>query len=76
MEAVAIGIIGLGLGLVLGAVQLYYSVEVARRDLIGVGNWLRFPLQMVFIMMPIILGAACRCFGTGGERGQRIFSRG
>jgi putative ABC transport system permease protein len=58
MEAVAIGIIGLGLGLLLGAVQLYYSVEVARRDLIGVEIGYAFPFQMVFIMMPIILGAA------------------
>jgi putative ABC transport system permease protein len=58
MEAVAIGIIGLGLGLALGAVQLYYSVEVARRDLIGVEIGYAFPFQMVLIMMPIILGAA------------------
>ncbi len=58
MEAVAIGVIGLGLGLVLGAVQLYYSVEVARRDLIGVEIGYAFPFQMVLVMMPIILGAA------------------
>jgi ABC-type lipoprotein release transport system permease subunit len=58
MEAVAIGVIGLGLGLILGAVQLYYSVEVARRDLIGVEIGYAFPFQMVLIMMPIILGAA------------------
>ena len=58
MEAVAIGIIGLGLGLALGAVQLYYSVEVARRDLIGVEIGYAFPFQMVLILMPIILGAA------------------
>jgi putative ABC transport system permease protein len=58
MEAVAIGVIGLGLGLALGAVQLYYSVEVARRDLIGVEIGYAFPFQMVLIMMPIILGAA------------------
>jgi len=35
MEAVAIGIIGVVLGLILGAIQLYYSVEIAQRDLIG-----------------------------------------
>lgn len=58
MEAVAIGIIGLGLGLALGAVQLYYSVEVARRDLIGIEIGYAFPFQMIAILTPIILGAA------------------
>ncbi|MEP6960469.1 MAG: FtsX-like permease family protein, partial [Acidobacteriota bacterium] len=58
MEAVAIGIIGLALGLALGAIQLYYSVEVARRDLIGIGIGYAFPFQVVFVMAPVILGAA------------------
>ena len=58
MEAVAIGVIGLGLGLALGAVQLYYSVEVARRDLIGIEIGYAFPFQMVLILTPIILVAA------------------
>ncbi len=58
MEAVAIGVIGLGLGLALGAVQLYYSVEVARRDLIGIEIGYAFPFQMVLILTPIILSAA------------------
>jgi putative ABC transport system permease protein len=58
MEAVAIGIIGLVLGLALGAIQLYYSVEVARRDLIGIDIAYAFPFQMIGILMPIILGAA------------------
>ena len=58
MEAVAIGIIGLVLGLALGAVQLYYSVEVARRDLIGIEIGYAFPFQMVLMMAPIILVAA------------------
>jgi putative ABC transport system permease protein len=58
MEAVAIGVIGLALGLALGAVQLYYSVEVAQRDLIGIEIGYAFPFQVVLIMAPIILGAA------------------
>ena len=33
LEALGVGLIGLVLGLTLGAVQLYYSVEIARRDL-------------------------------------------
>ncbi|MEO8098157.1 MAG: FtsX-like permease family protein [Acidobacteriota bacterium] len=58
MEAVAIGIIGLALGMALGAVQLYYSVEVARRDLIGIEIGYAFPFQVVLIMAPIMIGAA------------------
>lgn len=58
MEAVAIGVIGLALGLALGAVQLYYSVEVAQRDLIGIEIGYVFPFKFVLIMTPIMLGAA------------------
>jgi putative ABC transport system permease protein len=58
MEAIAIGIIGLALGLALGAFQLYYSVEVARRDLIGVEIGYAFPFQLVALMVPVILGSA------------------
>ena len=43
MEAAAIGVIGLALGLGLGAVQLYYSVEVARRDIIGIDLGYAYP---------------------------------
>jgi len=36
MEAAAIGFIGLALGLLLGAVELYYAIEISRRDLVGI----------------------------------------
>ena len=58
LEAVAIGTIGVLLGLVLGALQLYYSVEVAQRDFLGIEIGYKFPFQIVLIMIPIILGAA------------------
>jgi putative ABC transport system permease protein len=58
MEAVAIGFIGLVLGLSLGAVQLFYSVEVARRDLIGIDMGYSYPIQMALALLPVILGAA------------------
>ena len=45
MEAVAIGVIGLVLGLGLGAIQLWYSVEVTRRDIIGINIGYAYPLQ-------------------------------
>jgi len=50
--------IGLLLGLSLGALQLFYSLEVARRDLIGIDMGYAYPFQMALALAPIILGAA------------------
>ncbi|HEV8147399.1 MAG TPA: FtsX-like permease family protein [Bryobacteraceae bacterium] len=58
MEAGAIGFIGLMLGLGLGAIQLYYTLEVSRRDLIGMDLGYAFPFQMALALVPVILGAA------------------
>lgn len=58
MEASAIGLIGLALGLVLGAIQLYYSVEIARRDLIGVEIGYSYPVRTALALAPVILCAA------------------
>ncbi|MFM2123903.1 MAG: hypothetical protein RL328_354 [Acidobacteriota bacterium] len=58
MEAVTIGVIGLVLGLGLGAVQLYYSVEVTQRDLIGIDIGYAFPFAMYATLIPVILGSA------------------
>jgi putative ABC transport system permease protein len=58
MEAAAIGLIGLALGLGLGAMQLYYTVEIARRDLIGIEIGYAYPLMMALALTPVILSAA------------------
>jgi putative ABC transport system permease protein len=58
IEAAAIGFIGLALGLTLGGVQLFYSVEVARRDLIGIDIAYAYPFQTALALLPVILGAA------------------
>ena len=58
LEAVAIGVIGLALGLMLGAVQLYYSLEVARRDLAGMRLDYAYPVNIAMLLVPVILGAA------------------
>ncbi len=58
MEALSVGIIGLVLGLALGAIQLYYSVEIARRDLIGIDIGYVYPIQMALALAPMILIAA------------------
>jgi putative ABC transport system permease protein len=58
MEAVAIGVIGLVLGLGLGAISLYYSLEMTRRDLAGLSLDYVFPLPLAAWLAPVILGAA------------------
>jgi putative ABC transport system permease protein len=58
MEALAIGFIGLVLGFALGAVQLYYSLEIARRDLAGLRLDYTYPIGVVAALIPVILAAA------------------
>ncbi len=58
MEAAAIGIIGLALGLAAGAVTLYYELEVIQVDLTGIPLPYRFPTGLAALLVPIILGAA------------------
>jgi putative ABC transport system permease protein len=58
MEALGVGLIGLVLGLALGAIQLYYSIEIARRDLIGIDIGYAYPVQTALFLAPVILIAA------------------
>ncbi|MGH9558735.1 MAG: ABC transporter permease [Bryobacteraceae bacterium] len=58
MEALGVGLIGLVLGLALGAAQLYYTVEIARRDLIGIDMGYSYPVTIALALLPVILAAA------------------
>ena len=58
MEAVAIGLVGLVMGLGFGAVNLYYLLEVAQRDLTGVRLPYNFPVGIGAMLLPTILAAA------------------
>src|SRR6202041_3471761 len=58
LEALAVGTVGLVLGLALGAVQLYYTVEIARRDLSGIEVAYVYPFKMALALVPVILAAA------------------
>ena len=71
MEAAAIGAIGLALGLGLGAVQLYYSVEVARRDIVGIDLGYAYPFGIALALMPMILAAAWLAALGPGEQAVR-----
>ena len=58
MEAIAIGIIGLVLGLGTGAIGLYYELQVIQHDLTGIPLAYQFPWTIAAILLPVILGAA------------------
>ena len=58
MEALAIAAIGIILGFALGAIQLYYSLELSRRDLAGLRLDYEYPFTMAAYLLPTILVAA------------------
>ncbi len=58
MEAVAIGIIGLALGVVVGMIFLYYELQAVAHDFSGMPLSYQFPTGIVAMLVPVILGAA------------------
>ncbi|MBM3783096.1 MAG: FtsX-like permease family protein [Acidobacteria bacterium] len=58
LEALAIGTVGLLLGLAFGSVALYYSLEMSARDFAGLRLDYTYPWGMAAALFPIILGAA------------------
>lgn len=58
LEAAAIGLIGLTLGVVTGAINLYYELEAIRNDVAGLPLSYEFPFGVVAILVPVILFAA------------------
>ena len=69
MEAAAIGLIGLVLGVATGAVNLYYELQAIQHDIIG--HAVRLPVSRgasSAMLVPVILGAA---FGVGHSAGRK-----
>lgn len=58
LEALTIGLVGLILGLGLGAIQLYYSLGISAQDIAGFVLPYAFPFQIALLLLPIILTAA------------------
>jgi putative ABC transport system permease protein len=58
LEAVAIGVIGLVLGLALGALQLFYSLQVTQKDVAGLRLGYEYPVGIALALLPVIVGAA------------------
>lgn len=58
LEAASIGLLGLIIGLALGGGQLYYILEITRRDVAGLSLDYRYPVEIASALIPIIVGAA------------------
>jgi putative ABC transport system permease protein len=58
IEALAIGVIGVLLGLGFGAIQLYFSVFATARDFAGLHFGYEYPFAIAAGLFPLILGAA------------------
>ena len=58
MEAAAIGIIGLVLGIATGAIMLYYELQAIQHDISGMPFAYQFPWTIVAVLVPVILLAA------------------
>ncbi|MBS1819467.1 MAG: ABC transporter permease [Acidobacteria bacterium] len=58
IEAVTVGMIGLLLGCGFGAVNLYYMLEIVRRDVMGLHLEYVFPVSTVLMLAPAIILAA------------------
>ena len=58
MEALSIGVLGLVLGFALGAINLYYILQIVHRDIAGMRLDYEFPYGVALGLVPTILGAA------------------
>ena len=58
MEAITIGLVSILLGLVLGAVHLYFVLQISYRDYPGLKFDFMYPYGIALLLFPIILAAA------------------
>jgi len=58
MEAVTVGLVGLMMGLALGAMYLFYILQILRHDVAGLRLAYEFPVKIALMLFPVILGAA------------------
>ena len=58
LEALSVAAIGLALGLALGAINLYYILQIVHHDIAGMRLDYEFPVSVAAALVPTILGAA------------------
>jgi putative ABC transport system permease protein len=58
MEALCTSTLGLALGYALGAINLYYALEIVRQDVAGMRLDYEFPIGVALAVMPVMFAAA------------------
>ena len=58
IEAVTTAVLGIALGLMLGALNLYYVLEIVRQDVAGIRLDYQFPATITLLVVPVIICAA------------------
>jgi putative ABC transport system permease protein len=58
LEALTTGALGVALGYALGAINLYYALQIVRRDIVGMRLDYEFPVNVALVVIPVMLGAA------------------
>ncbi|HZT75131.1 MAG TPA: FtsX-like permease family protein [Vicinamibacterales bacterium] len=58
LEAISIAVIGLVLGLLVGAIDLYYVLQIVHNDIAGMRLDYEFPYPTMAAMVPVMLAAA------------------
>jgi putative ABC transport system permease protein len=58
IEALSIGVLGLVLGFGLGAINLYYIIQIVHEDIAGMRLEYAFPVTVVAALVPTILVSA------------------
>jgi putative ABC transport system permease protein len=71
IEALAIGVIGLILGLAFGAAQLYYSLIATSTGFAGFRLTYEYPVAIALALWPVMLGAALLAALAPGESAVR-----
>ena len=58
LEAAAIGLVSLLMGVALGAVHLYWSLEISARDYPGLRFDYMYPYAVALLLLPVIVGVS------------------
>jgi putative ABC transport system permease protein len=58
LEAVTIGVLGMIVGAVVGAINLYYLLQIVRHDVIGLRLEYQYPVSTLLAVVPLIVAAA------------------
>jgi putative ABC transport system permease protein len=58
IEALTTATLGIALGVALGALNLYYVLEIVRQDVAGIRLDYQFPIAITLLVVPVILCAA------------------